>query len=880
MNKVFTRIAGLSVGLALAIGVGIAVGQKSAARVDAATITTLSWSRSNNADVYTSGMTFNYASNMGASAAYRQDGSANPAYLQLKSSSALSLPSDAQSITFKATVGGGSTRADLGDAPVMVCLIDSSGNAITESVETVTSAITVAAGSEFTVDYSSFKGSSSVYGVKIYHTKITGYNVRYYSFSLEYVTASATPTIELNKSSLNLGVGTSDTIEVSFADLTEDITVTQTPSNGGSVSCLATISKDEASPYSFAVEGISAGEVELSFASSGATAQTTTVTIVNTVEHKLVESLMNLTPGSKFIIVGVENTNSAVLSTTLTGGGSGHYNGGLVSLSNGSARTIYANEFTLEMAEADGFLIKDSSNKYVGLSAIDGTGKFTINADYSKINYPYWDCEIDETSHVARLTNETSDEGANKLVNYVSQYNRFSNYNVSQTATTYIYSSFLAPFLYIQEAAVEIPTGADYKTNVNAVNFGSEEISFTVTSGDSNVATGSVSEGKLTISPVAAGTTTLTVTASSTSFEASTIVSVKVNSASRVLDHITLSNPSDSLYKGQEFSYSGTITAVYDNSDEEVLEHSAVTFTGYDLTTTGNQTVTVSYTDKEVTKTATYDLTVSQWTGELTIGNYYVLTSEYSESEVNYKYAFAGIKSNVGAVAAYDETLRSENALLVEEGATYNSYAFKLSNGKYLSAANSNNLYGNSEEVNEASSWTVSVEAGDYSIYNVSFPTRRIRCNHNNGNPRFAAYTSAQKAVALVEVSVADIASHFTTNFMHPEISVDDKGTGECLGETGYYALAKAAFNVMPEESREFFVTSTMYSNYKARLAAWAAANGDEFSEANLLVANPASRVAFDTVSDNNTMIIVISIAATSALAFTMLLVFKKKKQK
>ena len=35
MNKVFSKIAGLSVGLALAIGVGVAVGQKSAARVDA-----------------------------------------------------------------------------------------------------------------------------------------------------------------------------------------------------------------------------------------------------------------------------------------------------------------------------------------------------------------------------------------------------------------------------------------------------------------------------------------------------------------------------------------------------------------------------------------------------------------------------------------------------------------------------------------------------------------------------------------------------------------------------------------------------------------------------------------------------------------------------
>ncbi len=66
-----------------------------------------------------------------------------------------------------------------------------------------------------------------------------------------------------------------------------------------------------------------------------------------------------------------------------------------------------------------------------------------------------------------------------------------------------------------------------------------------------------------------------------------------------------------SFYQGDAFSHEGmTVTATYeDESTKDVT--AAATFSGYDMSTTGEQEVTVSYTEGEVTKTATYGITVN-----------------------------------------------------------------------------------------------------------------------------------------------------------------------------------------------------------------------------------------------------------------------------
>ncbi len=875
MNKVFSKIAGLSVGLALAIGVGVAVGGREArtARATEAVAYTL--------DGTIKGTGNSYAGEGTAT----QDGvswivNGNLTTDQWRIGTPKSGSAATRIIQSQAAVSSNNITK------VVLSLGQPTKNAITPNGISMKVGTSIGGSQTSTLASQSYAES-----ITFNRPANTDWSSKYFEIDFDMpsnsdtknahfiIFYSATFYHEVSGQSISapstsiVAVGKTVNLDVSYINIGEDgISVT----SGAAVSVPAKLDVTGTGITTLSITGVSVAESVTVTLSAGTAQAEIDVSVIDPNYFYLVDDINKLTDGSRFTLIA---ENAGKLYYPYGFNSSGYYETNEVPVfGDGYVGVDGAIEYTLDFIDGEAYIMDGAD--YIGSSSVSSTAKIVLTEDHSA-NYNTFKISSVEESTKVEIELDTEDEGNAKRINMNTSNGRLANYSINNASLISVYASYLAPAVYIPYSGQDVSMKDDemhYETCV-PLNFGDEVVTFTVQTSDDKVATATVSEGQLVITGVGGGDATLTISANSTSYSASLNVSVHVSSSQRHLDHLVLSKSTDSLYKGQEFSYSGTITAVYDNSDEEVLEHSTVTFTGYDMTKTGNQTVTVSYTDG-VTKSASYTLTVSQWTGELTIGNYYVLTSEYSEGEGNYKYAFAGIKSNVGAVVAYEETLRSENALLVEKGATYNSYAFKLSNGKYLSAANSNNLYGNSEEVNEASSWTVSISSGDCSINNVSFPTRRIRCNHNNGNPRFAAYTSNQKAVALVEVSVADIASHFTTNFMHPDISVDDKGTGACLGETGYYALAKAAFNVMPEESRNFFMTSTMYTNYKARLAAWAAANGDEFSEANLLVTNPASRVAFDTVSDDNTMIIVISIAAVSALAFTTLLVFKKKRQK
>lgn len=82
------------------------------------------------------------------------------------------------------------------------------------------------------------------------------------------------------------------------------------------------------------------------------------------------------------------------------------------------------------------------------------------------------------------------------------------------------------------------------------------------------------------------------------------------------LSSISISGSYDTEFTvGDTFSFGGTVTANYSDSSSSDVTESA-TFTGYDMSTAGNQTVTISYTEGGVTKTASYGITVSNDTPE------------------------------------------------------------------------------------------------------------------------------------------------------------------------------------------------------------------------------------------------------------------------
>ena len=146
--------------------------------------TVASFSRSGTTDTTTGGVLS--ATFSGKTGYYQDNGNG---YLQILNTSAYWTTTPA-SISLAAKIGGGSGNTDLTD-PVYVVLLDNSGNEISTTKTSITNHITTNNGDDYNI---SIPVANNVYGVKISHNKQSGFNVRYFSFSLSYTTSGGTPT--------------------------------------------------------------------------------------------------------------------------------------------------------------------------------------------------------------------------------------------------------------------------------------------------------------------------------------------------------------------------------------------------------------------------------------------------------------------------------------------------------------------------------------------------------------------------------------------------------------------------------------------------------------------------------------------------------------
>ena len=150
----------------------------------------------------------------------------------------------------------------------------------------------------------------------------------------------------------------------------------------------------------------------------------------------------------------------------------------------------------------------------------------------------------------------------------------------------------------------------------------------------------------------------------------------------------------------------------------------------------------------------------SDWTGDyiftgINSGNYYALT---------------GVSNNLGTTAQVTVTedgiasTSTTDAYKVTVAETTNGYSLYMDGVGYLSYSGSNNQLHASDEFEESTcEWTISFASGVATITNVAVAGRMLQFNYNNGNPRFACYTSSQVKLTL-----------FKLNDGTPSISADD----------------------------------------------------------------------------------------------------------
>ena len=145
-------------------------------------------------------------------------------------------------------------------------------------------------------------------------------------------------------------------------------------------------------------------------------------------------------------------------------------------------------------------------------------------------------------------------------------------------------------------------------------------------------------------------------TSTTTNISGTKTVFFKKESDDVVLSSISISGYTTTFNVGDEFVFDGTVTANYENGDPKDVTSSA-TFSGYNMSTPGTQTVTVSYGGK----TATYEITVNTVpvTGitldtneaEIEVGKTLQLTATIQpENATNKEYSWSSSDEDVATV--------------------------------------------------------------------------------------------------------------------------------------------------------------------------------------------------------------------------------------
>ena len=277
-----------------------------------------------------------------------------------------------------------------------------------------------------------------------------------------------------------------------------------------------------------------------------------------------------------------------------------------------------------------------------------------------------------------------------------------------------------------------------------SVSQGSTELTSYSPSGTSIVASSA-----LKISPTGTGTLSIACLGASSS-KGCGVQSIVIKGTPKVahLASIALSGTYQTVFhQGDTFNHDGmTVTATYEDEDTKDVTGDA-TFTGYDMSSIGEQTVTVSYTENEVTKTTTYDITVNapaNLTGIVLSGSY---QTEFTKGD-------AFTNDGIVVTANYDD----ETSKIVTGSTTFTGYNMSSIGVQAVTASYTEN------EVTKTANYNIIVRTDA----NLSFDEASYTCdkfasfvaptlNTADGFDGTVTYGSSNTGVATVNASTGVI---------------------------------------------------------------------------------------------------------------------------
>lgn len=241
---------------------------------------------------------------------------------------------------------------------------------------------------------------------------------------------------------------------------------------------------------------------------------------------------------------------------------------------------------------------------------------------------------------------------------------------------------------------------------------------------------------------------------------------------------IDISGYTTTFKVGDPFSFGGTVTANYNNGSSADVTSSA-SYSGYDMSTAGNQTVTVSFGGQSTT----YQIVVSDSggatdstqfelinsTSALEAGKSYIITNGTSGTVKAISTASnANNRKTTNATVSDSKITRGSSIMSFTLGGSSGAWTFATENyagtdGYLASAASGNNNY--LRVISTAETATISF-SGNEAVINIGPHTSRTQIRYNTSD-LFACYSSGQSAVYLwkqVTPKVLDSISINTTN--------------------------------------------------------------------------------------------------------------------
>ena len=382
---------------------------------------------------------------------------------------------------------------------------------------------------------------------------------------------------------------------------------------------------------------------------------------------------------------------------------------------------------------------------------------------------------------------------------------------------------------------------------------------------------------------------------------------------------IDTTNVKTSYFIGDSLDISGAVITARDASDNSYpIEISQCTFSpaNGDTLAAENTSVTVTYVnDDNSVATGSYAISVNAFSGytkvtsvsDLEVGASYVIGVESS----NPTYRLMGSIADAAAAKSFRNAVEASSVMSTDATRVSNTapslvgastftllknedgqYAFyDMGNSKYLTGMTNkdDNHVSDSSSASDAVWWDISFNGGVTDI-NLRNTSRVLAYNYNNGsNPRFASYNAYTNNVSRVSLFKMDGSTLKTSveSFANYWLKMDDSsydGDFETPNCSENYELLKIAYSELTVVQKNIFQYNDDFAAARARLNAWATANGETFTYGaeEPFSALKGRGIFGDNIfaeDDNNTTLILFIIATLGAGALSAFYLVRKRKR-